>query len=228
MGKQYNNDTVVNPYEDTLQKYLSYLISGDRQHAVDLILLEKDKGASVKEIYLHIFQPSQYKVGQLWQANKISVAQEHFCTAVTQLIMSQMYPYIFQSEKKGYSLIAACVGGELHEIGIRMVADFFEMDGWDTYYIGANMPADGILKTIKEMHPDILALSVSMTFHINKVIEIIDLIRSSDIGNSVKIMVGGRAFNVSTDLWKKIHADGYGQDAQNAIILAEKLVNDSQ
>ena len=42
-------------------------------------------------------------------------------------------------------MVATCIGGELHEIGIRMVADFFEMEGWDTYYLGANTPADAVV-----------------------------------------------------------------------------------
>ncbi|MDZ7776615.1 MAG: hypothetical protein U5L09_13885 [Bacteroidales bacterium] len=55
--------------------------------------------------------------------------------------MSQLYPYIFNSQRVGKSMVAATVGGELHEMGIRMVADFFEMEGWDTWYLGANAPA---------------------------------------------------------------------------------------
>ena len=99
-------------------------------------------GTSVHDIYLHVFQRSQYEVGRLWQTNQISVGQEHLCTAATQLIMSQLYPLIFGTERKNRRIVAACVGGDLHEIGIRMVADFFEMDGWDTFYLGADVPTD--------------------------------------------------------------------------------------
>jgi len=57
--------------------------------------------------------------------NEVSVAQEHYCTAATQLIMSQLYPHIFAGEKTERTLIATCVAGDLHEIGIRMVSDLF-------------------------------------------------------------------------------------------------------
>ena len=63
------------------------------------------------------------------------MAQEHYCTAATQLIMSQLYPYIFTTGKNGRVLVGTCVSGDLHEIGVRMVSDFFEMEGWDTFYL---------------------------------------------------------------------------------------------
>ena len=102
----------------------------------------------MRDVYLHVFQRSQYEIGRLWQSNQISVAQEHLCTAATQLIMSQLYPFIFGTERRNRRVVAACVGGDLHEIGIRMVADFFEMDGWDTFYLGANVPITDIVQTV--------------------------------------------------------------------------------
>ena len=58
-----------------------------------------------------MFQLSLREVGRLWQMNQISVAQEHYCTAATQLIMSQLYPYIFSGERRNRTLIAAYAGG---------------------------------------------------------------------------------------------------------------------
>ena len=39
------------------------------------------------------FEPVQHEIGRLWQINHISVAHEHYCTSVTQMIMSELYPY---------------------------------------------------------------------------------------------------------------------------------------
>jgi methanogenic corrinoid protein MtbC1 len=61
------------------------------------------------------------------------VAQEHYCTAATQLIMSQLSPRLFGRDRIGRRLVVTCVGDELYELGMHMVADFFEMEGWDAY-----------------------------------------------------------------------------------------------
>jgi methanogenic corrinoid protein MtbC1 len=145
-------------------------------------------------------------------------------TTATQLIMSQLYPYIFSTVNSGRRLVATCVGGELHEIGIRMVADFFEMAGWDTYYLGANTPDRSLLQTVEDKKPDILALSTTMTFNVSAVADLIRLVRQSETIAAMKIIVGGYPFNLSAGLWQKVGANGCAKDAQQAIVLAEELV----
>jgi len=205
------------------QRYLDALLQGERHAANDMILDTVEQGTPVMDIYLYVFQPVQREVGRLWQTNQISVAQEHYITAATQLIMSQLYPRIFRSEKSGRRLVATCVGGELHEIGIRMVADFFEMEGWDTIYLGANTPTAGVLDMLADRKADVLAISATMTPHVSAVAEMIARVRASDAGREVRIMVGGYPFNLSPDLWRRLGADACAQDAQQAVLVANRL-----
>ena len=68
-------------------------------------------GTGVKDIYLHIIQPIQYEIGRLWQMNRISMGQERFCTAATQMVMSQLYPPLFASKKTGQRLAVTSSNG---------------------------------------------------------------------------------------------------------------------
>jgi methanogenic corrinoid protein MtbC1 len=210
------------PLDHLARAYLEALLVGDRLAASRMILQAVEQGAPIKDIYLRVFQRTQHELGRLWQTNQISVAQEHYCTAATQMVMSQLYPAIFAAAKKGPRLVATCVGGELHEIGARMVADFFEMDGWDTYFLGANMPTDSVLRAVDERRADILAVSATMTFHIERVRELIAAARQS--GLKVQVMVGGYPLNIAPELWRSVGADGYAPNAQDAISVAESLI----
>jgi methanogenic corrinoid protein MtbC1 len=203
--------------------YLDALLRSDRQSASLMILEAAQQGTPIKDIYLHVFQVCQREIGRLWQTNQISVGQEHYCTAVTQMVMSQLYPYIFASQRKGRHMVATCVGGELHEIGARMVADFFEIDGWDTYFLGANTPIEGVLRAISERDADVLAISATMTYHIDKVAALIAEVRRAGLDAHTKIMVGGYPFNIAPNLWQSVGADGYARDAQQAVTVAESL-----
>lgn len=211
-------------YEQLMSDYLRLLLQGKRHESSQLIMDAVANEMPIKDIYLHVFQPAQHEIGRLWQTNEVTVAQEHFCTATTQLIMSQLYPYIFNQEKNGLRLLATCVGGELHEIGLRMVTDFFEMDGWDTYYLGANMPTEGILATIEKQKPNIVAISTSMPFNVGTVTQLIADIRGAAYADDVRILVGGRPFNVSPNLWQRVGADAYALDAEQALQTAAALV----
>jgi methanogenic corrinoid protein MtbC1 len=212
----------ADPLFDLSQRYLRALLDGKRHVASHLIRQSVEEGASIREIYLQVFQRSQHEIGRLWQTNQLSVAQEHYCTAATQLIMSQLYPYIFASEKNGRTLVATCVSGDLHEIGVRMVSDFFEMEGWDTFYLGASTPKPDLLRTLAQRRADVLAISATMTFHVRAVADLIEAVRSEH-GDRVKVLVGGYPFNVDPDLWHRIGADGSARDALESVALAERL-----
>lgn len=211
------------PHEALAREFLRLLLAGDRQGASALILAAVRDGVSVRDVYMHVFQRTQYEIGRLWQVNEISVAQEHFCTAATQMIMSQLYPQIFATARANRSLVAACVGGDLHEIGVRMVADFFEMEGWDTFYLGANTPLPGILQAVAEHQPDVVAISATMSYHVGEVADVIRALRAGT-GESPRILVGGYPFGVDPDLWRVVGADGCATDAPGAVAVAARLV----
>jgi len=213
------------PLDDLTHAYLDALLRGDRQTASRAILDAVEQGMSVRDIYLQVFQRSQREIGRLWQTNRISVAQEHYCTAATQLIMSQLYPYIFTGTRKAQRLVVACVDGELHEIGARMVADFLEMEGWDTYFLGANTPPESVLRTVEERQAEVLALSATMTFHVSRVSELIAGLRATPALSETSMLVGGYPFNISPDLWRRVGADGYAPDAASAVAEAARIAH---
>lgn len=205
------------------QQYLQALLAGERQRASRLILDAAERGVPVKELYLGVFQRTQREIGRLWQENQIMVAQEHYCTAATQLIMSQLYPRIFSGEKTHGAFVATCVSGDLHEIGVRMVADFFEMEGWDTFYLGANTPAAQILRAVRDRNAHLLAVSVTLTQHLSAAAGIVRELRADERTCAVRLLVGGGPFNTVPDLWKAFGADAYAGDAASAVETADRL-----
>ena len=214
-----------NPQYELALEFHESLTRGDRNTASRLITNAVQNNVPVKDIYMHVFQVSQYEVGRRWLTGEITVAQEHFCSAATQMIMSQLYPYIFSGDKSGRSMVAASIGGELHEIGIRMVSDFFEMDGWNTWYLGANTPTRSILNAVDQYHASIVALSIAMPYHGQILKQAIEEIRSHPLGTTLKILVGGNAINRRNGDYKAFGADGYAANAVSAVEVANKLVS---
>ena len=219
--------TQDNPLCELATTFLNALLRGERQEASAMIFRAIDDGIPIKSLYLNVFQPSQHEVGRLWQINELTVAQEHYCTAATQLIMSQLYPHIFSTEKNGRSMVATCVSGDLHEIGVRMISDFFEMEGWDTFYLGANVPVDSVVRSIKDRRADLLAVSATMTYHVGAVRKLIEAVRKDELTKATRIIVGGYPFNLAPTLWQEIGADGHATDAERSVSLAEQLLKTS-
>lgn len=209
----------------TAARYLAELLRSDSRGAEAVISKAIEEGADIREIYLNVLQPCQREIGRLWQMGSLSVAGEHYCTAVTQRIISRLYPKLFSLSggRVGKVCVATAVGDELHELGIRMVSDFLEMAGWDTVYLGANTPAESVVRTCIDRSADLLAISTTLTMHLAEVRDLIGRIREDGSCLSTKVMVGGYPFNLADDLWRSVGADGYAGDAAEAVRQAADL-----
>lgn len=204
-------------------RYLERLLAFDRNGALLLVNRALDSGSSLRDVYLEVIECVQHEVGRLWQLNLIPVAHEHYCTAVSQLVLAQLYPRMMHAPG-GPRMVATCVSKELHELGARMVADFFEMDGWDTTYVGANTPAEGLLAVLRERRTSLLAISTTMSCHIHTVLAMIEQVRRAPDLRHIKILVGGRPFALSGTLSERLGADGCAANAQAAVAEGRRLL----
>jgi MerR family transcriptional regulator, light-induced transcriptional regulator len=212
------------PLAATARVFLDHLLAGRRRQASAAVFAVLRDGAALVDVYLHVFQRSQQELGRLWQLGKISVAQEHFCTAATQVIISQVQAGVFDAPRKGRTVLAACIAGNMHEVGLRIIVDVLEINGWDTQYLGANTPIDEIKAATVLHRPDILAVSTALLGHVRPLRSLIEAIRADRHCAQTKIIVGGLPFNMDEDLWRRIGADGHARDAGQAARLAEELV----
>ena len=182
----------TSPYEKEVKEYLDSLLRKDTRKAMYLVQQFTDQGIPLDDLYVEILSECMNRIGELWHTSRITVDTEHYCTAVTQTAMTQLYPLLFSHEKKNHRILCACPGTELHEMGARMVADIFENDGWDSFYLGAAVPENAMLESIRDIQPDLIALSVTMPQHLITCQEMIDAIRREF--PAIRIAVGGRAF----------------------------------
>ena len=214
------------PLGELARNYFAALREGNRNAAIDLLLDAVDAGTSVPDVYVQVLQRIQEEVGRLWQLNELSIAKEHFITASTQLAVSILSSYYAENDKKGWSMVAACVSGELHDIGLHIITEFFEMEGWNTYYLGANVPTESIIECLREQHADLVAISATLPVQVPEVAAIIRTIRADKDISVIKILVGGFPFNQNPQLWKEVGADGYAKDATEAVRVANSWVAD--
>ena len=195
--------------EGFYQSYLKALLFGNRQQCYELLQNELAQGRSLKSVYLDLMQRALNEVGTLWERNLISVATEHIASSTTETLLARIYPLIFLQPHKDLRAIISCVPDEHHQIGARMVADFFELHGWHGFYLGANTPIAGLLQMIRERDPDIVGLSMSMLFNLPKLEAMLATIDAEF--PELDLLIGGRAFlgeagqNVLNALLQRFH-----------------------
>lgn len=206
--------------------YLTAVLKPDKSRCHSIISAAVRAEMPVVDIYHKILYPVMVQIGELWQLNKISVAQEHLATAITQNIISSFYPTLLQSikdrkEVKG-NVLVACPGNELHELGARMLSDVWELEGWDVTYLGSNIPPHFIAETLSHGGFDVLGLSCALSFNVRFVQETIDKLKEVKQFDG-SVIVGGRIFNVDPALQNYVAADYYGKDFYEAITILEEI-----
>jgi methanogenic corrinoid protein MtbC1 len=147
---------------------------------------------SIKDLYEEVFKAALYEVGRLWETNKITVATEHMATAITEGILNELFDEIIPKKKLNKKVVVACVENEQHQVGIKMVADVFEMKGWESFFLGSGVPTNELIRFIHSTMPDILAVSLSVYFNYSSFLK---MMRSLQIEfPNLQIIIGGQAF----------------------------------
>lgn len=123
--------------------------------------------------------------------------------------------------RKG-KIIIGTVHGDLHDIGKNLVTTMLKGVGFDVVDLGINVPADEFIRQVDQQRPDILALSALLTTTMPQMKSIIDALQNAQLRSSICVIVGGAPVNEK--FARDIGADGYAQDAGEAVELARKLL----
>lgn len=178
--------------ESLYQNYLNALLNGRRKECQDMVQQLLKAKVEIKKLYTDLFQRSLYTIGELWENNRITVANEHLATSITESLLNLTYPDIFATERTGKKVVISCSANEFHQIGGKMVADIFELNGWDGHFLGANTPPDDMARFIHDVAPDVVGLSLSLLSNIDFLKLGIEVVRA-DFPNT-DLLVGGQAF----------------------------------
>jgi methanogenic corrinoid protein MtbC1 len=171
---------------------LNPLLAGDYKTTSGIVAQMMSDSVSVKEIYEGLLKPALYKIGELWEQNKISVATEHLASAIVESLLNEIYLRQSSTGKLEKTAIVTCLENEHHQIGARMVSDIFELNGWKVFFLGANTPKNDLLNYIRIVKPQLVAISLSIYFHLPTLESTLDKIRSEF--SQLRILIGGQAF----------------------------------
>lgn len=210
--------------DDTYREYIAALRAGERRRAFAAVDGARAAGLPLQVIYLDVLQPAMREIGRLWQENLLSVAEEHLATAITLSVMLRLTDSSTWTPSRPRRLIAACAEHERHEIGLRMLCDLLDQEGWETHYLGATVPTESLVGMVRDRRPDVVALSATIAPHLPHVRATIATIREATAPEPPLFLLGGRQFLGQPELGARLGADLTAQDAGEAVaMLLERL-----
>lgn len=206
------------PYSHLANQFLEKLLLMERDVALDVTLREIEGGLSIADLFQHVISPVQREVGRLWQENKITVVQEHYCTASIEILLARIRRKVIGTPRQ-VSAVTFCAAGEQHCLGVKMFADLLEADGWQVTYLGANVPRNDMLLFLRQRNPDIVAMSVSTALGMTETRELISAIR--ELPKPPRVLVGGYAI-ANPAVAKSLGADQFASTLTEGLDIANE------
>lgn len=205
------------------RQLLDWLLAGNHPAARSWLEQQLAAGRQPEDLCLDLIQPVMYEVGRLWEAGAIDVFQEHAVTEQIKHLSSAFIP-LYRHNPDGPRFLAFAVSGNTHEMGIHLVADLLQMRGWNTLFLGTNLPPASVLAAVRDFDPQVIGISAALDQHIPALQKTIYFLRNELKEHCPPVMVGGFVFATNQELARSLGADALALDGRQAIQLANGLI----
>ena len=183
-----------------------------------------DSGADLNRLVNEAMIPAMDIVGKKFADGDIYVP-EMLVSATTMKRGLDIIKPMLQSgdaENRG-TIVMGTVKGDLHDIGKNLVSMMFEGAGFKIIDLGVDVKIEHLIDVLKKEAADILGLSALLTTTMPEMKKVIEALTEAGLRDKVKVIVGGAP--IDQRFADQIGADGYGEDAAEAVQLARRLIS---
>lgn len=213
--KQLISEFEVFFYEENKELALKYILDKLQKKEID-----------VTDLYCKILTPLLNNMTCKLEDKNICIWKEHVKTAMVRTIVECCFPYVLEKRdqlhlpKKGVVAIL-CPPEEYHDLGARMVADFFTISGYDAIFVGSSTPYKDFYNAIHVIKPSVVAISVSNHYNLFAAKRMIEEIKKK-VEYPLKVVVGGYAFQDDPiHKSKSVGADYYTNSYEDILHLTD-------
>ena len=186
-----------------------------------------NNGLDVSEMFDKAIVPSLADLGSRFQRLEIYLPEMIYAADVVKAIQNDLAELI-QNNSAGQSQGKIVIGttfGDIHDLGKNIVVAMLEVNGYKVYDLGVGVKSQDFIEKAKEVDADIIAVSCLLTTSIPYISDVVDLLKDSNLNSKFKVLIGGGP--ITPDLAKDIGANGYGDNAADAVDQTRALLNKS-
>ncbi len=113
------------------------------------------------------------------------------------------------------------VKGDIHFLGKDIASTMLRIAGFEVIDLGVDVPTLTFLEEAQKNAVDIIGLSCLMTTTMPQQREVIEALNSTGLRERFRVIIGGGT--TSKEWANEIGADGYGENAIQAVELAKRI-----
>lgn len=211
------------PHGRLAAQFLMAILEGRGDGAMALLRAALDGGATLGAVHDHVLAAVQREAGRMWLMGEIPIADEHYGSQIVDRALWLLHERLAAPSADAPRITTMGVGGNLHDLGIRMVAQRLQAAGFLVNHLGTNLPANDLEWAFTDRRIDLVALSATMSMHLPMLQATVEVVRRIT-GGKVPILVGGEPFRLVPDLVDLVGADAAAVDAAGAVAAAQALL----
>jgi 5-methyltetrahydrofolate--homocysteine methyltransferase len=214
--------------QEILETLKQSLIVADRDAAIGAAAALVEGGADPRWILDEGMAVAMFDLGEMWKRGEVFLPEVVASAEVFKECNAIVEPALLATrgaDEVGQLVVLATVKGDLHDLGKNMVAAMLRTSGFEVLDLGKDVNADRIVETIREHGPAIVGMSALLTTTVPYQQTVIERLKTEGLRDRVKVMVGGAP--VTPEWADKIGADGYANNAPEAVDIAKKLIGAS-
>lgn len=171
--------------------YLDHALAGRGGEAAQ-ILIEAlvSESIGLVDLFESVLAPAAQRVGDLWYAAQISVADEHFVTQLNQKLIAVAGTLRPVPQSNSERVVLACPPDEQHDTGLRMVEQLLLAHGYEASMLGAATPISALVDYVRKSRPLAVGLSVASPLAIGSLATAVATLREAE--PELPVFVGGR------------------------------------
>ena len=187
------------------------------------------------DLLINGFGAGNDELGDNFDKGIISLPELIYAAEVMKNVTDSILEILEYEEKKNDSkltfinrgtVVLATVAGDVHDIGKGIVASTLKSAGFEVIDLGCEVPVEKIVEEARRYNADIIGTSALLTSTMTEQKKLEKLLAESGLKSSFITMVGGAP---CTPRWaKKIGADGYSEDAIDAVKVAIALIEEKK
>jgi corrinoid protein of di/trimethylamine methyltransferase len=211
--------------EELFKQMAQAVIDGEAEEATALAHKALEQGVSPLEAINKGYSAGMDVVGELYSSGEYFLPDLIMGGEAMKAALAVLEPVLKaagQSRQVLGIVVLGTVKGDIHEIGKSLVGSMLAAHGFEVFDLGIDVPSDEFVAKAREYNADIVALSALLTTTMLHQRDVIEHLAEAGMRDRVKVMVGGSPV---TQAWAaQIGAEGFAEDAANAVVVAKKLM----
>lgn len=209
--------------------FLGALLAGNELQLQSIVNQMIQTNVGIDIIYSQVFCDAMERIGQMYANKEIDESVEHLASSQIERLLAYASNHYQPIRRKPFRALVGCVEGNWHTLGVRMIADTLKTEGWEVYFLGANVPTKSFVNMVERQKPHLVIVACTMEEHFaetQKLTQLLQEHKKRQTDCQFQIVIGGNYFIHNPEALKTVQTDWHAVDINAFMKLVHSFETD--